>query len=143
MKRLVCILLCVVFCFSLAACSPGGYLNSTDGDITVSLPEKADPNLPEFTDEQKLLLGKWDLVSITEGEKVTTYTNSSYTFTETGKCLAVVGEAKDDGSFKFDGDTLHIWGKPVVYKIENDTLTITDANNKIHLLTKAVAQTEE
>lgn len=142
MKRLACILLCLLTIFSLVGCAPGGYLNSTDGDITVSLPDKQEATLPEFTEEQKLLLGKWELVSITQNGQTTTYTDSSYTFTEAGKCLAVVSGVNDDGSFSFTDGALYIWGKPVAYTIENDVLTITDADNKVHLLNKAVEQTQ-
>lgn len=142
MKRLVCILLCLITCLSLAACSPGGYLNSTDGDITVSLPEPKDPTLPEFTEEQKLILGKWTLVSITEGETVITPADSYYNFANTGTCTVVLDGEKATGSFKFNDGSLYIDGEKVTYVIEDDTLTITTPT-KVHLLTKAAEEPEE
>lgn len=136
MKRLTCLLLCLIFCFSLVGCAPGGYLNSTEGDITVSLPERTDPRLPEFTEEQKLILGRWTLTSLTIDGTEQVFENSHYTFSETGRLTAVISGRKDDGSFYFKDDVLYLWNKPVEYKIEGSTLTITDRSNKIHLLTK-------
>ncbi len=143
MKHLACILLCLLVCLSFVGCAPGGYLNSTDGDITVSLPEISDPALPEFTEEQKLILGEWKLVSITENDSVQTFDDSHYTFAETGKLTAIIEGTKDSGSFVFKEDVLYLWGNPVVYRIENDTLTISTLDNKVHLLTKVVEQPEE
>lgn len=137
MKRLACILLCLLCCISLVSCAPGGYLTSKEGDITVSLPEKVNPSLPEFTEEQKLILGKWELVSITDDDNERTYKNSSYTFSETGTCKVILNGVKTTGKFEFVDGILNIDSKAVDYKIENDTLTITDEASKIHLLTKA------
>lgn len=137
MKRITAILLCLILCLALAACAPEGYLNSTDGDITVSLPEVTTPQMPEFTDEQKLILGKWNLISITTGGAVTNYTDSYYIFEETGKFTAVLNGTSDTDSFSFSDSALIIGGDAVTYTIENNTLTITTSLNKVHLLTKA------
>ncbi len=140
MKRLIPVFICIILCFVLGGCAPGGYLNSTDGEITVSMPEVKDPALPEFTEEQKLILGKWDLVSITVDGTPTTYENSYYHFAETGTCTVLISGTKTDGGFKFLENSLYIDGKKVTYTIENDTLTITDEGGKIHLLTKSAQQ---
>lgn len=142
MKRLFGILLCLIFVFSLSACAPGGYLNSTDGGITVSLPEKTDNN-PQYSEEQKLILGKWNVVSITNAGSVTTYTDSYYHFSENGKCTVMLNGNKNDGGFSFNEQgLLVIDGSPVTYTIDGDTLTITTASGAIHLLQKVAEQAQ-
>lgn len=138
MKRCMPLIAALLVILCLAGCAPGGYLNSTDGEIHVSLPEETTPEKPVFTEEQQALLGEWKLISITERNDIKTYTDASYTFEQDGRCTARMNGTVDKGSFYFKDDSLFIWGNLVTYTIEGDTLTITDAGNKVHLLTKVV-----
>ena len=142
MKRLFSFLLCILLVLSLSACAPSGYLNSTDGDLNISLPERQD-NSPEFTDEQRLIIGQWKLISITNASGTVEHTDSSYTFTEKGKCIVNMKGVKTDGGFYFKDDLLYIDKAPVTYKIENDTLTITTAAGAVHILEKIAAAITE
>jgi len=138
MKRILLILTVLALLVTLAGCAPSGYLNSTDGDITVSLPEFTYDDEFVLPEEGKALIGKWNLDSITINGAEQTYENSYYIFYEDGNVTLKVGDQKDTKQkFKFEENVLYIAGSPVTFVIENDTLTITTAGeNKIHKLTK-------
>lgn len=138
MKRIFLIFTVLALFITLVGCAPSGYINSTDGDITVSLPVFSYDNdefvLPE---EGKVLIGKWNLDSITVNDTEQTYENSYYIFYDDGNVTLKVGDQKDTKQkFKFEENVLYIADRPVTYSVENDILTITTNDNKIHKLTK-------
>ena len=137
MKRIISALLIFSLIFAVTGCAPSGYLNSTDGDITVSLPETINTDEFVLPEEAMVLIGKWNLDSITDGENKQTFENSYYTFYDDGNLTLVISGQKDaKQKFKFKENELYIANKPVTYTVENDTLTITTGENKIHKLTK-------
>ena len=137
MKRIISALLILLLIFAVTGCAPSGYLNSTDGDITVSLPETINTDEFVLPEEAMVLIGKWNLDSITDGENKQTFENSYYTFYDDGNLTLVISGQKDaKQKFKFKENELYIANKPVTYTVENDTLTITTGENKIHKLTK-------
>lgn len=137
MKRIISALLILLLIFAVTGCAPSGYLNSTNGDITVSLPETINTDEFVLPEEAMVLIGKWNLDSITDGENKQTFENSYYTFYDDGNLTLVISGQKDaKQKFKFKENELYIANKPVTYTVENDTLTITTGENKIHKLTK-------
>lgn len=139
MKRIISAFIILALIFTLAGCAPSGYINATDGDITVSLPEGVNESKFVIPEEAKILLGKWNLESISDGENEETFENSYYIFYDDGNVTLRVGEQQDTKQkFRFEENTLYIAGKPVTYTVENDTLTITTGENKIHKLTKMI-----
>ncbi len=142
MKHILSVLIIFALIFTVTGCAPSGYLNSTDGDITVSLPEfsyeKGEFVIPE---EAKVLLGKWNLDSITDNGTEQTYENSYYIFYDDGNVTLKVGDQKDaKQNFRFEENVLYIADNPVTYTVENDILTITTSENKIHKLTKIIEE---
>ncbi len=137
MKRIISVLIILSLIFTVTGCAPSGYLKSTDGDITVTLPENVTSEEFVLPEEAKVLIGKWNLVSITNGENAQTYENSYYKFYDDGNLTLVISGQKDaKQKFKFIENELYIANKPVTYKVENDTLTINTGEGKIHKLTK-------
>lgn len=136
MRHIICILFIIAVLFTVSGCAPSGYINATDGDITVSLPEKTDENNFIMPEEAKVLLGKWNLDSITVDGNEVFYENSYYIFYDDGNVTMKVSEQKDGKKFEFKENVLYIANNPVTYTVENDTLTITTQENKTHKLTK-------
>lgn len=138
MKRIFLILTVLALFVTLAGCAPSGYINATDGEITVSLPDTVNSDtqfiIPE---EAKGLIGKWNLDSITENGVETSYENSYYIFYDDGNVTLKVGNQKDaKQKFEFKDNLLYIAEKPITFVIAEDTLTLTTAENKIHKLTR-------
>lgn len=138
MKRSIVALVIMVLLFTLTGCFQSGYIKSTDGDITVSLPEFTyNDSAFVIPEEAKVILGKWNLVSITTNGNEQTFENSYYVFYDDGNVTLKVGEQQDTKQkYKFVENKMYIANSPVTYTVENDTLTITTSENKIHKLTK-------
>jgi hypothetical protein len=137
MKRIFLIFTVLALFITLVGCAPSGYIKSTDGDITVSLPEFNNDDEFVLPEEGKVLIGKWNLDSITINDTEQTYENSYYIFYDNGSVTLKVGDQEDTKQkFKFEENVLYISDSPVTFVAENDILTITTADNKIHKLTK-------
>lgn len=144
MNRILAFLLCIAMLFALCGCGAGSYHKATDGDLTVSLPEKTDEE--KITPPEVLaLLGKWKLVSIVNDGVTTEYKDSYYEFRESGKIKIKLERNTDMGVFSVTENTITIKSGisvfNITYVLNGDTLTLTDQDNDIHNLVKISEET--
>lgn len=141
MKRLFAFLLSVSLIFCLAACAPGGYLNSTEGDLTITLPEEEEAKPIELNEPGEALIGKWELISLTTNGVEAEYGSGNYTFSEYGYLDIVIDSQNDRLSFSCRDDDVLIDGNLVEIITEGELVSIKTSNNLVHVLKKI--QSEE
>lgn len=142
MKRLLVALLCLSFIFCLCGCGAGNYHKAEDGDITVSLPEKEES---QVTTTVSPIVGKWELVSITEKGETQTYENSYYDFRESGTIKIKIGRQTDSGKYTVKESKIIISNgnasNEITFVLEENSLTLTTSGGDIHTL-KKITETE-
>ncbi len=147
MKRLFAILLTLSLIFCLAGCAPGGYLHSTEGDLTVTLPEPEPEKPIELNDSGRALIGEWELISLVQNGVDSPINGGTYVFSEYGILDIAIGYT--DGTVRSEkypfscvGEDIYISGDRVILTFEEDMLTIT-SNSEVHLLQKIVQEPAE
>ncbi len=139
MNRILAFILCIAMLFALCGCGAGSYHKATEGDLTVSLPEKIDEE-KIISPEVLALAGKWKLVSLVNDGVTTEYKDSYYEFRESGRIKIKLERNTDMGSFSATENTITIKSGNsrfnITYVLNGDTLTLTDQDNDIHNLVK-------
>ena len=140
MKKAVVLTLLIVMLLSFCACGGNeGFLESKEGDLVVSLPEKNEEDFDLVFDgiyADSLIVGHWDLVKIVDNNKTVTYEDSYYIFDATGKYKLVVGDEARSGRFDMTADTITLSNTRLRYTLTTDTLELHTASNKVHYLVR-------
>lgn len=142
MNKVLAIILSVFLLFSLSACGGGSYHKATDGDLTVSLPEKEESKIETTVSD---VVGKWNLVSITKKGETQNYENSYYDFRESGTIKIKIGRQTDTGKYTVKDDNIIITNgrasNKIAFVLKDNTLTLTTSGGDVHILTK-ITETE-
>lgn len=143
MKRILTFILCIAMLF-LCGCGAGSYHKASEGDLTVSLPEKTESE-KTVSAEVEALKGKWTLVSIVNDGETVNYNNSYYEFRESGKVKIKLERDTAMGTFSVTDKEITIKSGNsvfnITYVLEGDTLTLTDQDNDVHNLVRVKEET--
>lgn len=131
MKRILCVLFCLLFIFFVCGCEdPGEFHEASSGDVDVTVSEE--PSSSQTTVISSPILGKWTLVSITRGKGTTRYINSSYDFRESGTLKVTLDKQEQFMKYSVTGNVITIIDgatyNTVSYQLQGDVLTLTTSS---------------
>jgi len=141
MKRIYCLIFSLLFVFSLCACEdPGEFHSASGGDVEVNITESSS-SAPQVSADATPLLGKWELLSLTNGSRTVNYINSYFDFRESGTLKTKFDKQEQFLKYSVTGNLITIIEgatyNTVTYKIEGENLTIYTQSGGIQRLVRA------